>query len=172
VAAWGGSALTGHESTRENLLRVLEDDPSILHLATHVVKGPDARSGVIVLGLDATGEPGFMDMRDILLHPITTRLVVMSGCASGEGVALPAGGLMGLTRAWLGAGAGEVLATRWPALDDSGLFFSSFYRHLRLGLGGGAAEALRAVQMEMIRSQSFRSSPEYWASYFLVGKLG
>jgi CHAT domain-containing protein len=77
---------------------------------------------------------------------------------------------MGLTRAWLGAGVGEVLATRWPALDESGPFFDRFYRNLKAQRSRGAAEALRATQLEMLRAGGFRSKPEYWASYFLVGK--
>lgn len=172
VAAWGnGAALTGSMSTRENVLRVMSGDPAILHLATHVIPAPGDRSGMVVLGMNPSGELGFLDMRDILLRPLTSRLVVMSGCASGDAAALPASGLMGLTRAWLGAGADEVLATRWPALDDNGRFFSRFYRNLRQNPAQGAAEALHRTQVEMIRSQSFRSSPEYWASYFLVGRV-
>ncbi len=172
VAAWGnGATLTGAEVTRATLWRTLQNPPAILHLATHVIKSPGKdRSGMIVLGLNSQYQPDLLDMRDILLRPANVSLVVMSGCASGDAVALPASGLMGLTRAWLGAGAQEVLATRWPSLDDNGPFFRSFYTNLRRNPNMGAAEALHLTQQEMIRSQSFRSSPDYWATYFLIGK--
>jgi CHAT domain-containing protein len=184
LSIWGsGTILTGENATRERLTEDLDSSTGILHLATHVVSAPqlasptgrpslnNSRAGLIVLGLDRSGQPGFLDMRDILLRPVNLRLVVMSGCSSGDASALPASGLMGLTRAWLGAGASEVLATRWPVLDDSGPFFASFYRYLKANPASGAADALRAAQVEMIHSDSYRNRPQYWASYFLVGKV-
>jgi CHAT domain-containing protein len=184
LAIWGsGMVLTGENATREKLTEDLNSRTGILHLATHVIPAPqlssftgrptlnNSRAGLIVLGLDGSGQPGFLDMRDIILRPVNLRLVVMSGCSSGDASALAASGLMGLTRAWLGAGASEVLATRWPVLDDSGPFFASFYRHLKEHPSSGAADALRAAQVEMIHSNSYRSRPDYWASYFLVGKV-
>jgi CHAT domain-containing protein/tetratricopeptide (TPR) repeat protein len=185
LSVWGsGAVLTGRECTRERLASDLNDSTAILHLATHVIpavqisSAPNghptlntSRSGLIVLGLDSSGQPGFLDMRDILLRPVKLPLVVMSGCASGDASVFAGSGLMGLTRAWLGAGASEVLATRWPVLDDSGPFFTSFYRSLKAHPSSGAAAALRAAQIEMIHSNSYRNRPEYWASYFLVGKV-
>ena len=182
---WGsGRVLTGADATREQLSDDMSGSTGILHLATHVIPAPQtasavpgsasvnrSRSGLIVLGLDASGRPEFLDMRDILLRPVKLHLVVMSGCASGDGAAIAGSGLMGLTRAWLGAGASEVVATRWAVLDDSGPFFTSFYSHLKASHSTGAAEALRDAQIEMIRSNSYRSRPEYWASYFLIGKV-
>jgi CHAT domain-containing protein/tetratricopeptide (TPR) repeat protein len=185
LAIWGsGATLTGPSATREGLRRTLDATTGILHLATHVIPAPQlsastcprptvnsSRAGLIVLGLNGAGEPGLLDMRDILLRPVNLHLVVMSGCASGDASAPAASGLMGLTRAWLGAGASGVLATRWPVLDDSGPFFSSFYRHLKANPASGAADALREAQVEMIHSHSYRNRPEYWASYFLIGKV-
>lgn len=171
VRTWGdGRILEGDSASKENIKRVLEDHPAILHLATHVIRAPQSRSGIIVLSLNSDGRPDFLAMRDIVTESLVTRLVVMSGCASGDAEALPASGLMGLTRAWLGAGAEDVLATKWPQLDDSGPFFEAFYRNLKDHPRDGAAEALRRAQVEMIKSGTFRARPDYWASYFLVGK--
>ena len=101
-------------------------------------------------------------------------LVVLSGCSS-AGEALPAEGLMGLTRAWLAGGARAVIATQWPTPDDSGELFRSFYGALRALPGSGsyavrAALALQQAQREMLRSGSWRSDPRYWAAYFVLGK--
>ncbi len=173
LEAWGeGSVITGAEATKKTFKALLDTEPAILHLATHVIRSPhQERSGIIVLGLNVYGEPEFLDMREILLRPVNVRLVVMSGCASGDAVALPATGLMGLTRAWLAAGAQDVLATRWPSMDDNGRFFVSFYQNLRKTGVAGAAEALHLAQVAMIQSHSFRDRPAYWASYFLIGKV-
>jgi CHAT domain-containing protein len=81
---------------------------------------------------------------------------------------------MGMTRAWLAAGAHSVVASLWPTPDDQGKLFVSFYGHLaqlrRDASGGGAAEALRRAQLDMLASHSWHSSPGYWAAYTVAGK--
>jgi len=98
---------------------------------------------------------------------------VLSGCSSAQGEALPGAGLMGLTRAWLGAGADTVVATRWPTPDDTGQMLLSFYRRLLSADGGPdegrPASALQQAQREMVQSGSWRAAPRYWAAFFVVG---
>ena len=173
VESWGsGTAFTGDAATKSNLLRISQEQPTILHLATHVIRAAgNDRAGMIVLGLNSRGEPELLDMRDIVQQSLHAQLVVMSGCASGDARALPASGLMGLTRAWLGSGVDDVMATRWPSLDDNGPLFSSFYRYLRTNPTRGAADALQKAELDMLHSHTFRANPEYWASYFLIGKV-
>jgi CHAT domain-containing protein len=87
---------------------------------------------------------------------------------------------MGLTRAWLAAGADAVAASLWPTADDTGELFLSFYRHLREDAGARgrlqadgyprAAVALERAQIDMLQAGSWRSSPKYWAGFFLLGK--
>ena len=56
-------------------------------------------------------------------------LVVLDGCSTGKADVLPGAGLMGMTRAWLAAGAHSVISTRWPTSDqESGGIFLSLYR--------------------------------------------
>jgi CHAT domain-containing protein len=50
----------------------------------------------------------------------------MSGCRAGAADAIASEGLLGLSRAWLAAGASSVLATQWPMPDDSGEMWDSF----------------------------------------------
>ncbi|MEQ1948641.1 MAG: CHAT domain-containing tetratricopeptide repeat protein [Bryobacteraceae bacterium] len=93
-------------------------------------------------------------------------LVVMTGCDSGVGEATAGAGLLGLSRAWLMAGARGVIATLWPVEDSRGEIFTRFYQQLPRT---DAAEALRLSQVEMAHSGSWRARPSYWASYSLVG---
>ena len=76
---------------------------------------------------------------------------------------------MGLTRAWLMAGARAVVATEWATPDDVGIFFRRFYQHLRRSSLRDPAEALRAAQIEALRSNDWRSQPSFWAGYFALG---
>jgi CHAT domain-containing protein len=96
-------------------------------------------------------------------------LVVLSGCHSGAGAALPGTGLIGLTRAWLIAGAQSVLASRWATPDEEGDLFRVFYRTLSDQQQANPTQALRAAQLEMIRAGGWHGQPRYWGTYFVVG---
>ena len=163
--------LEGPEASREGLQRVLNQRPSVLHLATHVVEKD--RRGWIALSLLPSGEVQLLSPLEIASWRLEAGLVVLSGCSSGLGEALPGAGLMGLTRAWLAAGASAVVASRWPTPDDSGELFLSFYRHFvasaQLEAAPSPAVALQKAQLEMLHSASWRSFAKYWAAYFIVG---
>ena len=176
AAAWPGPKRLhlGPEATRTRLLDTLRESPGVLHLATHVIapsaNPPDAR-----LALSLT--PGSAELeqlgpQDLLNLRHRVGLVVMTGCASGRGKAVPGAGLVGLSRAWLVSGAEGVLASLWPMPDDSGELATAFYRHLRRLERGPPhrqwARALQSAQREMRQSSGWRSQAPYWASYFLL----
>jgi CHAT domain-containing protein len=90
--------------------------------------------------------------------------VTLSGCET----ALGGEGLMGLTRAFLYAGARSVLASLWGVSDFSTPeLMDRFYRHL--AAGAAKDEALRAAQVEMIRAGGRRAQPDNWAAFELFG---
>jgi CHAT domain-containing protein len=134
----------------------------------------------VALSLLPGGEPDFLTAADIAAWRVKVGLVVLSGCGSGLGETLPGAGLMGLSRAWLAAGADAVAASLWPTADDTGDLFLSLYRHLREGAASRgrertagyplAAVALERAQIDMLHAGSLRSLPRYWAGYFLLGK--
>ena len=82
---------------------------------------------------------------------------------------MPGAGLLGLTRAWLTAGARGVVASNWATPDETGALFSALYRNLSGQRTSSPASALRAAQVEMIRSGGWQSKPSYWGAYFVVG---
>jgi CHAT domain-containing protein len=79
---------------------------------------------------------------------------------------------MGMTRAWLVAGARAVIATRWAAQDqDSGDLFSSLYRLYFLRRSHGPisfGRLLREAQLAELHADGPHAAPAYWASYFCV----
>jgi CHAT domain-containing protein len=77
--------------------------------------------------------------------------------------------LLGLTRAWLMAGAHSVISSNWATPDESGALFGALYRNLSGEPGSSPAAALRAAQLEMIRSAGWRAKPSFWGAYFVVG---
>ena len=52
---------------------------------------------------------------------------------------------------------------------QSGALFGALYRNLSEESGRSPAVALRAAQLEMIRSGGWRAKPSYWGAYFVVG---
>jgi CHAT domain-containing protein len=171
--AWNAPAttlLTGMQVSPEIFWRKTLANPDIIHIATHILEENEKpKTGWIAFSLGPDGQIQYVTPEDILAKSISARLVVLSGCSSGKADIRPATGLMGLTRAWIAAGAGSVLATRWPTVDDDGPFFESFYRNLRHLNQMNSAEALRSASLEMLKSGTWRASPSFWAGYFLIG---
>jgi tetratricopeptide (TPR) repeat protein len=172
ASAWKGShsLLEGLSASRASLAASLERGPSVIHFATHFAQsaGPDPQSS-IVLSLDSSGRAETIEPAEIARWRVNAELVALSGCNSSAGAVLPGSGLLGLTRAWLAAGAHNILASYWEVPDDGGPMFAAFYRHLA-SAGETPASALRAAQMEMAESGGWRANPRYWAAYFVMGK--
>jgi len=176
--AWSSSQpallLEGAQTRREYLTRILASRPAVIHFATHVVQTRQKDQSMIAIGLDREGEADYLTTSEISASRYEAGLVVLSGCGSGLGKALPGAGLFGLTRAWLLAGARTVAATGWPIADDAGPLMQAFYSHYRAGASGlnsaSAAEALQAGQIDMLRAGGWRAKPVYWAAFFLTGR--
>ena len=164
--------LLGSQAGLTAVRTALNSNPSIIHFATHVITAPGYHSsGLIALGLDKNGAMALMGPAEIVARPRTPRLVVLNGCHSGQGDTLPGTGLMGLTRAWLGAGARSVLATRWDVPDEAGsTMMVAFYRALRSSPERGPAYALQQAQSWLRKSQGAAGSPAVWAAYFVMGR--
>lgn len=161
--------LEGPAACRERLAEALRGRPAVLHLATHVLTPEGRRDGALIaLSLGPPGRPEVLTSSEIASLG-AARLVVLSGCSSGNGAPLPGAGLVGLTRAWLAAGADRVVASLWPTPDDLGEIFLSFYGHISQQ-PRQAAEALRKAQLEMLHSGNWRQQPRYWAAYVVTGK--
>jgi tetratricopeptide (TPR) repeat protein len=178
--AWSSARtqlLTGSNASVAMVRTALRSNPSVIHFATHVVSGPaDYSSGLIALSLDRSGAMGLLGPAEIVSHPITPSLVVLNGCHSDQGEALPGTGLMGLTRAWIGAGARSVVATRWDIPDEAAAtMMVEFYRALRAHPERGPAFALQQAQLKLLRSQASNSGTSgntaaVWGAYFVLGR--
>jgi CHAT domain-containing protein len=161
------TVLEGENARRSRFLAALSVRPAVIHLATHVLTPPERREqAFLAFGLGPSAGAELLATSDVAMLHVPGSLVVMSGCATASGDALAGAGLLGLTRAWLMAGASAVVATGWPVRDSDGEFFSRFYNLLR---GSTAAEALRRTQAEMAHSDTWRRAPAYWASYQVTG---
>lgn len=172
VRAWKGDRilLEGASASGSEIVAQLNRHPDVLHFATHFVPSAEREpQGMIALSLTARGVAETLRPAEIARWRTGAQLVVLSGCNSAEGAVLPGTGLLGLNRAWLAAGARNVISSRWAVPDDSGALFAALYRNLGPG-GLPPAEALRAAQLEMLHAGGWRARPQYWGAYFAMGK--
>jgi CHAT domain-containing protein/tetratricopeptide (TPR) repeat protein len=162
--------LLGQNFTRMSLDRAIDTRPAVVHLAGHVVAHHSDTSQVMIgLGLGKDGKPDFLTPSDIAAKQVEVGLVSVNGCASGSGASPPGAGLVGLTRAWLAAGAESVAATYWPVEDDRGALFSRLYAELGRG-PVSPSRAARALQAAQLAARARNAAPKTWAAVFLVSK--
>ncbi len=167
--------LIGAQANGAALREALLTHPAIVHFAVHVVS-PEGQpqDAALALSLNHDDVPELLTREVIAEYRVPGSLVVLSGCFSEQGRILPGAGVIGLSRAWLLAGASAVVVTAWPTPDDSGQFFSAFYSHLnsiKVGaLAEKAAKALQLAQLDMQRESGYRSLPSFWAAYSIISK--
>jgi len=122
-----------------------------------------------VLGRSPNGGRDTLFARDIeTLHLSASQLVVLSACDTAAGAPQQGAGVLGLARAFLEAGASNVVATLWPEDDRSSrVFFERFHREYLKRRD--AAEALRQAQLSFIHSRDagFRK-PSRWSGVVAV----
>ena len=168
--------LTGPDASRRSLEAALRTQPAVIHIAAHFLYPPERPDQAFIdLGLARSGESEVLTREDIGNLSAHGTMVVLSGCSSAATRSVAGAGVMGLTRAWLIAGASVVIGSRWPTPDDTGELFRSFYQRLRPHVQRGrsireVADGLRHAQLEMLRSATWRADPSYWAAFYVVGK--
>jgi CHAT domain-containing protein len=126
--------------------------------------GGQKTPGMLALAPDG-GDSGMLMADEIAQASIGADLVVMSACDSGRG-AINDDGVIGLSRAWMAAGAPSVVVSLWSIPDEPTRdLMVEFYR--RLAGGSGKAEALRGA---MLATRAQYPSPVNWAAFVLLGE--
>ena len=90
----GGSiVLKGLDVSKENVRRLVEARPSVVHFATHVVQDPErSTNALIALSISGAGADELLGPAEIGGWSAESGVVVLSGCSSGVAVALPGPG--------------------------------------------------------------------------------
>ena len=160
--------LTGKDATKANVLKQISS-VQLVHIAAHGC----AETGEIVLTPDPERtsvipkkEDYMLTMADVLSVPLRARLVVLSCGCSGRGK-IKAEGVVGIARAFMGAGARSVLVTLWAIEDEATLeFMKKFYYHLNEGKS--ASESLDQARKYLRESDTFNKVKQ-WAPFVLIG---
>ena len=153
----------------ESRLYELGGRVDLVHLAAH--GSYDAANPLFSRIALAPGEDrdGYLEVHEILseLDLSGVNLVVLATCESALGKRSGGDEVVGLTRALLYAGTPGVVSTLWRIDDEaSAVLMEEFY--LRLLAGDAVADALRAAQLALLRSEAF-DDPRHWAAFSLYG---
>lgn len=156
----GSTLLLDRAATRDALVHGVPGS-RIVHIACHGLFRPRAPMfSSLRLG------DGWLTAADALHLDLAGALVVLSACESGRGRAQDGGDeVLGLARAFLGAGAAAVVVSLWLVQDDvTADLMARWYRHL--GAGASPACALRRAQGEL---RETHPHPHHWAPFVLIG---
>ena len=133
----------------------------VVHLACH--------------GLFRAGNPMFSSLKlhdgwllalDAMQLDLRGALVTLSACESGRSQTLSGDEIVGLMRAFLGAGVASLVVSLWLVQDETTAeFMQTWYEHMRKGMG--RAEALQTAQLAL---KSKFAHPYYWAPFMIVGQ--
>jgi CHAT domain-containing protein len=163
------SALVG--ATNTNLLleeeamlndfRYLARTSGLLHLATHALFRPDNPNFSSIQLAD-----GRITVADLYAMTLPGRpFVVLSACETGRGRPR-GGGLLGMGRGFLAAGAAGLVATLWPVSDTASAGLIADFYHAWLASPAQPATALHAAQLAAIAQ---RHPPFYWSGFVFIG---
>lgn len=161
--------LLGPAATETALKREDLSSYRILHFATHAFQDEQRwwRSALLLTPDAGSVEDGRLDPLEIYDLSPRTELVMLAGCRTAENKVESGEGPLGITAAFLTAGATAVISSLWNVDDRStARFMESFYRHL--AGGSSKTKALKQAKNEMIRLPAFRH-PHHWAPFILSG---
>ena len=158
--------LAGEQATPAAYLGSNPEQYSFIHFVAH---GTASRlsplDSAIVLSKTRGADDSFkLYARDIMQHPLNADLVTISACY-GSGERSYAGeGLVGLSWAFLGSGAHNVIAALWEATDTSTeQLMGTLYDEL--DKGASLDTALRTAKLSLLQGRFH--NPFYWAPFQL-----
>ena len=157
--------LTGANATATRFLSSQPEKYSYLHFATHgtASRTRPLESAVI---LSPEGDSYKLYAREVVKHPLHAYLVTISAC-NGAGTKSYAGeGLVGLSWAFLRAGAHNVIAGLWEVSNASTpQLMDELYKGMHAG--EDPATALRRAKLTLVHSTGNYRKPFYWAPFLV-----
>ena len=160
----------------------------LVHFAAHGVfnERRPRFSGLLLSQDPDSGDDGFLSVGAVFGLRLQSELIVLAACSSALGERVTGEGLVGLTRAFLYAGAHNVIAALWEVSDAATAdFMTDMYRRLAADGGRSPAQALAAAKRRFIAggpvateaesppaaggARLDRAHPFCWAAFVLTG---
>lgn len=160
-------ALIGADATKSAVVARMQS-ARIVHFATHGLLddfGGLGIPGAVALAPSDTDD-GILTASEIAGLSLQAELVVLSACSTAQGRAT-ADGVVGLSRAFIAAGAAAVVVSLWSVPDaPTASLMIDFYSHLRRS--PDKAQALRQAMLAAL--SRYRETPRNWAAFTLIGE--
>jgi CHAT domain-containing protein/Tfp pilus assembly protein PilF len=140
-----------------------------IHFVAHAVASSQVPLDSAVILSPGSNEDSFkLYARDIIQHHLHARLVTVSACYGAGTRSYNGEGLIGLSWAFLRAGARNTIGALWEVNDASTpQLMDRFYAELQEGRPPDVA--LRDAKLALMRSSSVLSKAFYWAPFQLYG---
>jgi len=163
----------GNRASIENLFKL--KSPKILHISTHGFflknknnPNPMLSSGLAFAGAnyahfkdDARGIAIALQLTGLNLE--NTELVVLSACETALGEIHNAEGVAGLSKAFIQAGAKQVVISLWKVSVEKTITLMQYF-YANIHVGKNYADALRQAKLQMIKMH-----PYYWSAFIMSG---
>jgi len=157
--------IAGADATPAAYFRTKPENYALIHFVAHgTTSRASALDSAVVLSED--GKSHNLYARDIAGTPLRARLVTISACDSAGNRIYSSEGLVGLSWAFLRAGAQKVIAALWEVNDASTPQLMN-RMYAAIAAGEEPAAALRAAKLSLLHSQSVYRRPFYWAPFVL-----
>jgi len=172
-------ALLGTAATLGALRRAAAEGPfAAVHIVAHgIFNERRPQYSGLLLGPEE-GDDGFVTLAEIYGLELSCTQLTLAACSSALGEEIAGEGLVGLTRAFLYAGARNVVSALWEVSGHgTALFMQEFYRQLRDNPVADRVHALAAAKRAMLSRrisppQELRADlahPYFWAPFVLTG---
>lgn len=170
VAGASGAQLLSGTAASRSALEGQATRARLLHIAAHAAFNPEEPMLSWIQLAD-----GRLTTLDVFSMELRCSLVTLSACETALGVSGAGDELMGLSRAFLYAGAPSLVLSLWMVEDQtSAVLMREFYAALRAGRSKAAA--LRQAQVALLRKEVDTgidaSGPFFWAPFQLIGHAG
>jgi len=150
-----------------------------VHFATHGLfnEHRPQYSGLVLSPDRNAGDDGFLATAEIFALDLECDQVVLSACSSALGERIDGEGVVGLTRAFMYAGARSVIAALWDVPGSStATFMSDFYNQIATTRAGDRIHALAETKRRMIcgaidnsQVNATTAHPTFWAAFVFNG---
>lgn len=165
--------LVGREAD-EKTFKAFAPRYATIHLATHgVLDNRDPlNSHLLLTKTDGDLEnDGLLQAREVMNMLLDADLAVLSACETGNGRISPGEGVIGMSWAFIVAGARSVVVSQWRVNSAStSQLMKNFYQGLARENdqhGRNKAQALREASLRLLKNRRYRH-PFYWAGFVLV----
>lgn len=142
-----------------------------VHFATHgfTIENSPEHSGLQLMPVRESLEDGALRVHEIFNLKFQADLVVASSCESGLGPLSNGEGLIGLSRAFIYAGANNLAVSLWKIPDaQSADVMIEFYEQFLAGASFG--KSMRSAKLKAIEASPISALPKNWAGFILIGQ--